>query len=230
MFFNRVTQETRMRREIDAAVRAGRRRHARTINIVIHPEFPWHPGVATCGNDAAEEQRSLFAHSIKNILQKDRRAVVITYPGAAQHRSIAYDRAHAISSPDPDRYRSAIIGMLEPEEMTGLLRRTDGLHGADRFVIHGAALGRCPTQIALQLFACFEWSVFLPPSASTQPKNSPEWVHLITVERVLYQLGLLRGRMRMGFIHNTRNNTVDGLTGDLVGGKTRIFAQDPRIR
>jgi hypothetical protein len=222
---NRSTAEADLEQPLTLAAKAGKKRGPRTQEFIVHPDFPWHPNILRKVGDAAIAGQRPFADDLQKVLRTSPAPIVDTYPGSASHRVFDYEPKQSIETAPLEMHGGSIIGMLEREAIDRLLHLLNGIHPDDRFIVHGAALGRCPTQFSIQLNALAAWKVFLPPLSHVHPFSCPERQHHRVAERVMYETKLFREKFQMGCIHNTcYEQRLDGLTADLFGPQTRVYS------
>ena len=229
-FFNGITKDTGMDRAILRAQKRGEKRSPKTHHFIMHGGFPWHPRVLESmpkGKSVMDTSRDEYGEEIERIL-KGEPYVALTYPDEEAHSPFQHDRNRTIATDDPKNHGGDVIGMVSADSMRELLTLIDGIHPEDHYLIHGAALDRCPTKFGIQLCGCVhpDMNVFLPPASGTMPANRPERRHLNTIMHVMYQLRLLGKNIGMGNIHNTGCVTKpDSITRDLITPETHIFTE-----
>ncbi len=233
-YFEQTTEASGMKAPITRALERAQQRTAQQVDIVVHPEFAWHPRSALCTDLFAEDlpyakqQTDAYGDAIETLMHTSPNLVVLGYADARTHRAgLPYKDTETIVTASDPQLRS-IQGMLDATGMRRLLDRLDGIREDDRIHIHGAAWNRCPKTLARQLLGIAVFGQFIPPYVREAQTDDAIRTHTETLLTVLYQIDYVRQKtaFRMGIQHNSQNTrTPDSLTTDMSDPAiTRVFA------
>lgn len=225
-YFDRTTRDVNLKEQMQEAHEKGEERTARTVNIFVHPEFAWHRDYSNEPRASIEEPRERYRAAIAAALASSDRPIVISFDGARNmYDGFDYDDSLAIRTPDPAG-DGTVQGMLDASGMRCFLDQIENIRPDDRLLIHGAAFNRCPTHFAKQLLGLSVFGRFFAPANASRDSDSAEYKHQRAVLEALYHSWFIvnNTRIRLGIQHNTRNDSPDSLTQDLVEeGVTKIY-------
>lgn len=236
-YFGRFTREAGLEDAIEESIARGERRGPRAVNVLVHPEFAWHPQTELQENVLPQDAREVsdaterYAQRIAALLAADPGTIVISYNGAREDDGrFRYDDAAAILTP-PVGPRRSLQGMLGSAGMRTLLSRLDGIREDDAIRIHGAAWNRCPKTFARQLIGIATFGHYMPPYCREDPVGMLTALHTETYMSLLHHADRIRTHIgfRLGIQHNSQNvRTPDSLCADLAEpGITSVYPEKP---
>ena len=176
----------------------GQKRLPQKYDIFVHPQFPFSTDART-SVDVLDRYKLLINEAISSA----RNPLFVTYlEGSRDWPDLVIPEEREVSSIP---YRFQTTGAIASSTLERFLTLLGGIHPEDQFRIHGAALGCCPTEFAIQLYGLVYAGQFWPdiPDDEKSEENEGYCVDQALTQLLVDNSLLTKSKIRYGVVHDS---------------------------